>query len=122
MKKGIIILSIVLFTASSAFANAVFNEAIEKAATNVVANWMKGDFKNLKKTLGDLTRCEVWLLASGQPNEKHSYITGMPKSLNRNLESIAAYIFLTQRQRKGVSLWPKSFFSGKTFQYIEKGE
>ena len=100
----------------------IFQSAIETAVDQAIDTWIKGDNQKLKAALEKLTLNETYLIAVGQSNKNRSYLTRVPKSLNRNFNTVAAYLYLIRKEKEDINLWPVSLFEGNRFQVIQKGE
>ena len=112
----------VMFVPGNVFADNLFLPEIEKAVDQAIPAWIAGDTKVLTAAMEKLTRNETYLLAIGQSKKDRSYLARVPKTLNHNLNSIGAYLFLIRKEKKGIMLWPRFFFQGQRFEFYEKGE
>ncbi len=117
-----ILVLFILCAVRAAHSANIFQPAIEQAAEQAVAAWAAGDDGGLKAALERLTRNEAYLLAIGEATKEKSYLVRIPRPLNKNMDSIAAYLFLLRKEREGIRLWPKSFFEGQSFTFNQKGE
>lgn len=100
----------------------IFQSAIETAVDQAIDAWIKEDNQKLKAALEKLTLNETYLIAVGQSNKERSYLTQVPKSLSRNFNTVAAYLYLIRKEKEDINLWPFYIFEGSRFDFVQKGE
>ena len=100
----------------------LFSPEIKKSVDRAIAAWQRNDQEPLKGSLEKLTLNETYLLVTGLSNENLSYLQAVPKSLNHNLNNVAAYLFLLRTERQeGIQLRQlNKLFEGKKFVYQEE--
>ncbi len=100
----------------------LFSPEIQKATDRAIAAWKRNDQRALKEALEKLALNETYLLVTGLSDDNRSYLRAVPKSLNNNLNSVAAYLFLLQTERRErIELRQVNhLFEGKKFVYQEE--
>ena len=111
----------VLFAPGDVCADNIFLPEIEKAVDQAIPAWIRGDANRLSAALEKLTQNEAYALAIGKSPEE-GYLGRIPRSLNKDFNAVAAYLFLIRKEREGISLWPKCFFEGQRFEFNQTGE
>jgi len=119
-KKSIYLFILLFLCTGKTLADPIFTNAIEKSANNAVDAWLSGDDARLKLALEDLTLNESYLLAIGKSKEENSYLSRIPVKASKNLDSMVAYIYLIKKEKRGVALWPESFFKGQRFEFMQR--
>jgi len=121
--RGLVAMTTVLMIAKFGLAkDDIFSPQIEKSANRAIAAWIADDAADLEAALEKLTLNETYLMVIGQSSERRSYLVHVPRKLNKNFNSVAAYLFLIQKEKQGTALWPASFFEGYKFQFDQKGD
>lgn len=97
----------------------LYSSEIKKAVSQAISAWKYDNPDRLKRAMEKLTRNESYLLAIGLSNKEKSYLLAVPKSINQDINSVAAYLFLLRTERRqGIDFRRlKTLFEGKIFTY-----